>query len=307
MCDKTVRPSVWKAWTTLFRPPNLFTAPGDPLVGAMLASGALGLWPHWPFVGATVGAALLFYAAGLLANDYFDRHIDARERPDRPIPSGAVTPCAVLVVATILTLGGLFLLLPAGQVSFALGFLVVGASWFYNAAGKRSALLAPFSMGICRGLSLMMGAGAFGFQGVMTASVLVSAGALTLFIALITHFARDEAAASRPSISMWVRLGIPVLLAAWFSVILTRSTQSSNLAVILASMSIVWAVVWIIQLKPSASPRQVQTAIGGLIRGLILTQAALCASCGPAGQTMALLLLAAFPVSGWLGKWFYGS
>jgi hypothetical protein len=72
-------------------------------------------------------------------------------------------------------------------------------------------------------------------------------------------------------------------------------------------MALLWTIVWIVQLKPEAPPAQVQLAIGGLIRGLILTQAAPCASCGPAGQALALLLLAAFPVSGWIGKWFYGS
>jgi hypothetical protein len=307
MCDNTARPAAWKAWLTLFRPPNLFTAPGDPLVGAMLASGALGLLPQWPSTGATLGAALLFYAAGLLANDFFDRHIDARERPDRPIPSGAVSPFTVLVVAVALTLAGLLLLVPAGRPALVMGLLVAGASWFYNSTGKRVDWLAPLSMGLCRGLSLWMGACASGFQGAMSADVLVSVVALTLFIALITRFSRSEAAASRPSIPAWGLGCLPILLAVWLAVIFIRSPHTVPLAVILGAMSMIWVVVWIIQIKPSASPRQIQSAIGGLIRGLILTQAALCASTGSEGHGAALLLLAAFPVSGWLGRWFYGS
>ncbi|MEI8121852.1 MAG: UbiA family prenyltransferase [bacterium] len=307
MCDKTARPGVWRAWLTLFRPPNLFTAPGDPLVGAMLASGTLGLLPQWHLIGATLGAALLFYAAGLLANDFFDRSIDALERPDRPIPSGAVSPFTVLAVAVALTLAGILLLVLAGRPAFVMGLLLAGASWFYNSTGKRVGWLAPLSMGLCRGLSLWMGACTFGFQGAMTTDVLVSVVALTLFIALITGFARDEAASSRSAIPLW-RIGrLPILLAAWLAFILLRSPHTAPLAFILAAMSLVWVVVWVIQIKPSASPQQIQSAIGGLIRGLILTQAALCASTGSEGQGAALLLLAAFPVSGWLGRWFYGS
>jgi len=307
MCDKSARPGVWRAWLTLFRPPNLFTAPGDTLVGAMLASCTLGLFPQWHSIGATLGSALLFYAAGLLANDFFDRSIDAHERPDRPIPSGAISPFTVLAVAVALTLAGILLLVPAGRPAFVMGLLVTGASWFYNSMGKRSTVLAPLSMGLCRGLSLWMGACASGFQGAITTDVLVSVIALTLFIALITQFARGEAAASRPAIPARMIWRLPILLATWLAVILLRSPHAVPLAVILAAMSMIWVVVWVIQIKPSASPRQIQAVIGGLIRGHILTQAALCASTGSEGQGAALLLLAAFPVSGWLGRWFYGS
>jgi 4-hydroxybenzoate polyprenyltransferase len=34
----------------------------------------------------------LLYCGGMVLNDYWDREIDARERPDRPIPSGRVRP-----------------------------------------------------------------------------------------------------------------------------------------------------------------------------------------------------------------------
>ncbi|MEA5037622.1 1,4-dihydroxy-2-naphthoate octaprenyltransferase [bioreactor metagenome] len=53
-------------------------------------------------------AALLFFivlvicAAGNVLNDYFDLEIDKVNRPDRPIPSGAVTPRGALVWAALL-------------------------------------------------------------------------------------------------------------------------------------------------------------------------------------------------------------
>src|SRR5262249_31030499 len=36
-------------------------------------------------------AASLFYVGGMFLNDAFDRGIDARERPERPIPSGRIS------------------------------------------------------------------------------------------------------------------------------------------------------------------------------------------------------------------------
>lgn len=305
-------PSAAKGWLSLFRPPNLFTVPGDPLVGALLAALTLHVVPAWNSVYAVMGAALAFYASGLLANDFFDRAIDARERPNRPIPSGAVSPATVKWIAILLSLAGLLMTLPAGRSASATGLLLVLAVWFYNAAGKRLAWLAPFSMGICRGLSLLLGAAVLGREGLTSPPVLMAALFLTLYVALITLIARHEADPEAEPIPGWCRWGIPLLLTVWLVILLIRpgGTAAFNwksMSALLAAMSILWAIVWVAQMRPQASPRVIQASVGGLIRGLLFTQAALCASTGSAGEGFALLLLFLFPVSGWIGKWFYGS
>ncbi|MYL68421.1 geranylgeranylglycerol-phosphate geranylgeranyltransferase [Halorubrum distributum] len=71
--------------------------------GALTATGA--------FVAGASGAALptalaavttaFAVAAGNAINDYFDREIDAVNRPDRPIPRGAVSPRGALATATV--------------------------------------------------------------------------------------------------------------------------------------------------------------------------------------------------------------
>lgn len=305
-------PNSLKGWISLFRPPNLFSVPGDPLIGVFLASLTLNVIPHWNAVYAVMGAALAFYASGLLANDFFDRAIDAIERPNRPIPSGAVNPLAVKWVAILLSLAGVLLTLPAGRTATLIGVLLTSAIWFYNAKGKQIAWLAPFSMGLCRGLSLMMGAAILGTAGMATPPVLIAAFFLTLYIAFITLTARYEADPEAAPIPSWSRWGLPVVLALWLVILLLNpwspvefqwKSMSSGLAV----MSVLWSILWVSQMKPQASPRVIQASVGGLIRGLLFTQAALCASCGAAGEGFALLLLFFFPVSGWIGKWFYGS
>ena len=57
-------------------------------------------------------AMSLFYVGGMYLNDAFDRDIDARERPERPIPSGLV---------------------PAATV-FQIGFALLAAGWLILAA-----------------------------------------------------------------------------------------------------------------------------------------------------------------------------
>src|SRR5436189_233042 len=51
-----------------------------------------------PARAARASAAMsLFYVGGMSLNDYFDRAIDARERPQRPIPVGDISAVTVRV------------------------------------------------------------------------------------------------------------------------------------------------------------------------------------------------------------------
>lgn len=294
----------WKAWLSLFRPPNLLTVPGDPLAGTLLAAATLGITPPFPPLLAIMGAALCLYTAGLLANDYLDHAIDARERPDRPIPSGAVRPGGVLIAALLLTTAGILLAAEAGPTSLSVASLLAASSWFYNAFGKRISWLGPLNMGLCRGLSLLMGAALFGPDGLASPQVLLAAALLTAFIAAITLAARHEASPDESNrVPKWLAVLIPVILATGLLALI----RTPVLALGLAAMALAWTALWSINLSRATSSLGTQRAIGGFIRGLILVQTALCASSGPTGEACALLLLAAFPVSGWLGRWFYGS
>lgn len=304
MSDTSLGEKRHTSWLALFRPPNLLTVPGDPLAGALLASTAAGVPPALPTLLAAMGAALCLYAGGLLANDYFDRSVDARERPSRPIPSGAIKARGVLVAALLITLAGLMLAAEGGKNVLLVACLLAASAWFYNAVGKRIVWLGPLNMGVCRGLSLLMGAALIGSRYLTGTSVLIAALLLTAVVAAITLAARNEArtdAASR--CPKWVAWLIPLILASGLLLLIHRP----GLALGLAAMALTWSVLWSVNLARATTPAATQQAIGGLIRGLILIQTALCAASGPTGQACALLLLIAFPVSGWLGKWFYGS
>jgi 4-hydroxybenzoate polyprenyltransferase len=304
MSDNELPDRGLKAWFSLFRPPNLLTVPGDPLAGTLLAAASLGVIPPLPPLLALIGAALCLYAAGLLANDFFDRSVDARERPSRPIPSGTVSAPGVLVAALLLTLAGLLLAAEGGKASLSVASLLAASSWFYNAIGKRIAWLGPLNMGLCRGLSLLMGAALMGPDVLTGTRILLAASLLTVFIALITLAARNEACQNDSHrIPTWLAWTIPLVLATG----LLGLIHTPGLALGLVAMALFWAGLWSINLSRASSPAATQRAIGGLIRGLILVQTALCAASGPTGEACALLLLIAFPIAGWLGKWFYGS
>jgi 4-hydroxybenzoate polyprenyltransferase len=139
----------------LVRAPAVFSALGDPLAGALVAGGTLS-----PARAAKLsGAAGALYLAGMALNDYADREEDARERPERPIPSGAVSPRAAAAVGAGLL--GLGVLLARRAGAGWTGAAVAGAVLAYDFAFKATPA-GPVAMGACRALSLLMGAEAAG-------------------------------------------------------------------------------------------------------------------------------------------------
>jgi 4-hydroxybenzoate polyprenyltransferase len=82
----------------LIRAPAALSVPGDPLAGAA-ATGALGAR-----AAGLAAASVCLYWSGMAANDWADRELDAKERPERPIPSGRVSPGTALRVAAGLSL-----------------------------------------------------------------------------------------------------------------------------------------------------------------------------------------------------------
>ncbi|MGQ9575201.1 MAG: UbiA family prenyltransferase, partial [Thermoguttaceae bacterium] len=79
-----------RAYFELLRLPNIFTALADVMMGFLFTHAAIGPRQRW-MLGFLLAASGLLYAAGVVLNDLWDREVDARERPGRPIPSGRVS------------------------------------------------------------------------------------------------------------------------------------------------------------------------------------------------------------------------
>lgn len=139
-------------YAELVRAPAALSVPGDAIAGAA-AAGCLG--------GRTAGiaaASVCLYWAGMAANDWADRELDAIERPERPIPSGRISPASALTVASGLTAAGLTLAaLAGGRRTFAVAGTLAAAVWAYDTKFKNSAA-GPAGMALCRGLDVLMGA-----------------------------------------------------------------------------------------------------------------------------------------------------
>src|SRR4029077_10281845 len=128
----TAHPSVSPAThLKLGRVSNLPTVWTNVLAGTILGGGDAGN-------ARTVLVALamsMFYVGGMYLNDYCDRHIDARERPERPIPRGEISQTTVAVIGYALLFAGIALMAAFGVVavaSLALAAAIIAYDWFHK-------------------------------------------------------------------------------------------------------------------------------------------------------------------------------
>jgi chlorophyll synthase len=103
-----------------------------------VVSSGVALSGHWLVIAAGIAlAGPLVCATSQAANDWFDRHVDAINEPDRPIPSGRIPGRWGLYIAIAWTV--LSLAVAAALGTWVLGAAVVGLilAWIYSAPPLR--------------------------------------------------------------------------------------------------------------------------------------------------------------------------
>ena len=292
-----------RAWLELARLPNLPTVPGDPLAGYALALAATGsrvtVGP-----GRAIAAAFLLYAAGLVWNDVADRAADARERPERPLPSGRVSRRSAAVVAAVWAVMGLVLAWWAGAACGVAGLCLLGLVLVYDFVLKRGSWPGCVTMGLCRGVSLVLGAASVGGGSWHEPAVLFAAAAVTAYVISVTALAARET--GEGPVRRLSRL--PSVAAAAGLILFSLSGIRLVPAAVLAGLAaVLWAWRSADGLGGSPAPGDVSKAIGMQIRGLILFQVAFCACLPDIGLFFAGFLLLMWPVSVILARRFYAS
>lgn len=173
----------------LTRPGNVAAAGVLTFTGAFVASGL-----STPLaIAAAVAATVFATAAGNAVNDYFDRDIDAINRPDRPIPRGAVTPRGALGFSVALFAGAVVsaLALPATAIAIAvvnLLALVAYTEWFKGLPAVGNVVVAYLT-----GSTFLFGAAAVGDPLKQSVLVLFALSALATFAREVVKDVEDVA------------------------------------------------------------------------------------------------------------------
>lgn len=143
----------------LTRPGNAVAAGVLTFTGAYVAGGAF----ETPLlVAAAVLATGLAVGAGNAVNDYFDRDIDAVNRPDRPIPRGAVSARGALAFSLVLFAGAVVsaLILPVTAIAIAVVNLLLLVA--YTKLFKGLLGLGNVVVGFLTGSTFLFGGAAVG-------------------------------------------------------------------------------------------------------------------------------------------------
>ena len=302
-----------RAWLTLLRPANVATAAADVLAGASISGVVLSPDAVVPdSVGWLLASTACLYAGGVVLNDVFDRHVDATERPERPIPSGAVTPRSAAVAGGVLLAGGMAAAANAGQPSAIIAALTAAAVLVYDAWAKRHPVAGPVTMGVCRALNLLLGMAAV--PSALSAGWPL-AGIPLVYISSVTVVSRGEVHGSARAVlrlASTLVVGVVLTLAAIVTMTGTagslHSTAQHGQGVrALWGLCLVGWLGWRVvpafsRAAATGAPADIRRAVRTGVLSLVLVDAVLAASY--AGIMNSLAVLAAGLMAWWLARLF---
>jgi hypothetical protein len=256
----------WPVYLRLGRVSNLPTVWTNVLAGTALAGE-----PSGPArLGLLLAAFSLFYTGGMYLNDAFDREIDARERPERPIPSRAVGAEHVFAIGFGMLAAGVVVLLATGAwAAAASGTLLAAVITFYDAHHKGNPL-SPLVMGLCRVLVYVTAAVAV--AGRVGTAVLGGAGVLLCYLIGLTYVAKQENLTEYRNVWPLLFLAAPFVYAA-------PALVGGPLAAVVYLGFLAWVGYAVVLLIRPGRPK-IRTAVIGLIAGISLLDALLIAGTG---------------------------
>ncbi|HZM75181.1 MAG TPA: UbiA family prenyltransferase [Candidatus Limnocylindrales bacterium] len=282
----------WKDLAELVRAPAALSVPGDTVAGAA-AAGTLGR-----DTPGLIASSVCLYWAGMAANDWADRELDAVERPERPLPSGRVSPEQALTVAVGLTAAGVGLAaLTGGRRATAFAVPLAAAVWAYDLRAKNTRG-GPAMMATCRGLDVLLGASGGHWTRALPAALTVAAHTYA-----VTALSRREVGGADPLLPVATlagTVGVAAAAAGGAGVVgrrprsrkspgnfrdlgAGRSGRRGIAGPLAASLAGMYAVRYgAAQARVVADPSapRVRAAVGAGITGLPLLQGALAARAG---------------------------
>jgi len=227
------------------------------------------------FVLACISLSL-FYVGGMYLNDAFDREIDAEQRPERPIPSGAVSARTVFASGFSMLAAGDAILWTqnwrAGCAGIALAATIVLYDWHH-----KENPFGPVVMGMCRVFVYV--AAALLVATTLGQSVLLGAAVLLGYLVGLTYTAKQEMKASFGAIWPLALLFAPLVYA------LRAGAPEPGLL----GLAVVF-VGWLIWALRALQQRKIGPAVGLMICGISLVDALLIASAGQPMVAMTALL-----------------
>lgn len=143
-----------KPYLTLIRPVNFVITALSVIMACLLAGGTAQQGLLIVFGGLS---AALIASGGMVFNDVLDIDIDRINKPERPLPSGAIARYDALMFFGALTGMGLIMSAYTTRPAFIIAFIVVPVLLLYSKVFKRTVLLGNLIVGGLTGLTFLYG------------------------------------------------------------------------------------------------------------------------------------------------------
>lgn len=261
MSATAIRPVSARTLLQLGRVSNLPTVWTNVLAATALAGGN----PWASRTGVALAAMTLFYIGGMYLNDAFDREIDARERPSRPIPAGKISAVTVLSAGFAMLVAGIVLMSLFGFATGLAGLGLAAAIVVYDLRHKNNPF-SPAVMGLCRAL-VYVGAALIA-SGAAPSAVLVGAVALLAHVVGLTYAAKQESLDRIDNLWPLAVLAVPLIAAS--------GALAAGLLAVAAWFALATAdALAIAALKQRARSGAVPNAVAALIAAISLVDAVL--------------------------------
>ena len=238
------------------------------------------------------------YGGGIVFNDVFDAELDAKERPNRAIPSDRVSRQNATLLGSILFAIGIVAAFQVSWLSATIAIVITFAALLYDAIAKHHPFFGPLNMGLCRGCNLLLG--------VSAVPAIISerwylALIPVLYIAAITAISQGEVHGGKKITGVLALLLIAIVLTAVLALgFLTDYTVIAALpfAVLLA----IRVLPNFVKAAREPIPEKIRTAVKIGVLSLIILDATVAA--GFAGLYYGLLVLILLPISMKLAQLF---
>ena len=183
-----------RASLELMRPANIVTAFADILAGFAAVGGFILIAENGLVISPSGLMWLLLstfglYGGGIVMNDVFDAELDAKERPERAIPSGRISKMGASLLGVLLYAIGVLAALQVNLIALLISIAIVICTLIYDSKAKHSVVWGPLFMGICRGGNLLLGCSIIPL---MIIEVWFLAFIPIIYIASITLISRGE-------------------------------------------------------------------------------------------------------------------
>ncbi|WP_166285511.1 UbiA family prenyltransferase [Candidatus Nitrosotalea sp. FS] len=291
---------MFKKYLQLARLPNAFTSPTNVVAGYLTVTPISEL--NYVNLGILMASSMLFYVSGVVFNDYFDIEIDRKERPSRPLPSGAISKKTTIQIAIVLMASAITLAFFVSWSSFVIALFLASMIIGYDYRLKNNKIFSPITMGGTRFLNVIMGASPalLSFQTNLSGLGFV-ASSVFAYVVVITLFSKKELSGIKSKRHTIVLFSIIYAIIAAITIVTFLGLFKTWSLVILVPYTIIMSVIFKQALVGDAS--SIQRVIKNMVISIIILDSVFVS--GVAGLSYGLSTLLFLLPSILLSKKFY--